>query len=226
VGWDATGHVWTRWSTARIDPYLDRRTWLDTGISAAQMGELIGHVLTHWSDPLRRDTLRRGAAYLVQALESDAETGTANAVSGLTLIGAALLRQQLRLCTRTAWMNTNDQPSAGGGNTQWQIRQLLDHYRIDMAVPTIFANLAAARQQINSATIRRDGLGTAIKMRNDTIHPTAAAAAWTGTAWAEARELMAHYLELTLLAYAGYRGKIKPRTAPGPAGTPEDVPWL
>jgi hypothetical protein len=73
VGWDATGHVWTRWSAGRVDPYRDRRTWLDASIYAAQVGELIGCVLTRWTDPLRRDTLRRGASYLVQALETDAE---------------------------------------------------------------------------------------------------------------------------------------------------------
>jgi hypothetical protein len=191
------------------------------------MAELIGHVLTTWANPLRRDTLSRGAAYLVQALESDAETGIANAVSGLTLIGDALLHRELQLHTRRVWKDTVDQPSAGGGKTQWQIRQLLARFQIDTTVPAAFVTLATAQQQINNAeAVQRDGLGTVIRMRNSSIHPTAAAASWPGTAWAEARELMVHYLELALLAYVDYRGKIKPRTAPRPSGVPEDVPWL
>jgi hypothetical protein len=228
VGWDNTGHVWTRWSVSRVDPYRDRRTWLDASVSSAQMAELIGHVLTNWANALRRDTLSRGAAYLVQALDSDAETGIANAVSGLTLIGDALLRQELQLHTRRAWKETADRPVAGGGNTQWQIRQLLTRSRIDTSVPAAFVNLATAQQQINSAdaAVQRDGLGTVIKMRNSSVHPTAGTASWSGAAWAEARELMVHYLELALLAYVDYKGKIKPRTAPRPSGAPEDVPWL
>ena len=227
VGWDADGQVWTRWSVSRVDPYRDRRTWLDASVSSVQLAELIGHVLTHWADPLRRDTLARGAEYLVQALESDAEAGIANAVSGLTLLGDALLCQELRVHTRRVWKDTSDQAAAGGGNTQWQIRQLLTHFRIDTSVPAMFVNLAAAQQQINNAEgSQRDGLGTVIKMRNASIHPAAGAASRPRTAWFEARELMVHYLELALLAYVGYTGKIKPRTAPRPAGSPEDVPWI
>jgi hypothetical protein len=79
---------------------------------------------------------------------------------------------------------------------------------------------------MNTRSTQRDGLGTAIKIRNSRAHPTAGAAGWSFTQWTEARELLVHYLELSLLAYAGFRGKIKPRTALRPAGVPEDVPWL
>jgi hypothetical protein len=63
-------------------------------------------------------------------------------------------------------------------------------------------------------------------MRNDVVHPTRKRrSGWTYQEWAEAHSLVVHFLELSLLAYIGYRGQYSPRVSVRHAGSVEDMPW-
>ena len=123
VGWRADEPVWARWTAGRVDPYRDDRgSWLDSSITAAQVGQVVGQFLDNWTDLLRRDTLRYAVSYYVQALALDPERGTAAAISGLLLLGRSWLVEDRRVYTSGEWGQMRD---AGGGEAETQIRALL-----------------------------------------------------------------------------------------------------
>ncbi len=195
VGWKDDQPVWARWTAGLVDSFGEPGTWLDASIGGTQAGEVVGRFLESWPDSLSSDTLRYATSYYVQALVLGIELGTAAAVSGLLLLAYSWLVEDKQLYSRTAWEKRMEAES--------QIRALLqlNDCRIDPAVPSAFANLAAVAERLQAAAqpgeAARDGLGCVIKMRNDVIHPTRAKRTkWSFYQWAEASSLAVHFLEL------------------------------
>jgi len=226
VGWKHEQPVWARWTAGQVDTFREPGTWLDASVAAAQAGEVAARFLDCWPDSLRSDTLRYATSYYVQALALGAELGTAAAVSGLLLLGYSWLVEDRHVYSRTAWESLRPEAES-------QVRALLrfSDCRINTAVPGAFANLATVAQQLNAVRkpdeACRDGLGCVIKMRNDVMHPTRKKRTkWSFYQWSEAHSLAVHFLELALLAYAGYRGRHHPRISANRwLGYAEDVPW-
>ncbi len=131
--------------------------------------------------------------------------------------------EENQLYSKTAWGKLSPEAES-------QIGALLkmSDCRINTAVPGGFVHLAAVAEQLGSGGEPRDGLGCVIRMRNDVTHPTRAKRTkWSAYQWAEAHNLVIHFLELALLAYIGYRGRIHPRISANRwLGYTEDVPWL
>lgn len=225
VGWHKEAAAWSRWSAGRVDPYRDVGTWLDSSITARQVGELIGRFLDSCADELRRDTLLYATSYYTQALGKNAEIGIASAISGLQLLGDSWFVEEAKTYTRGAWKELG---------AEGQIRAMLSSAscRVNTLVPHGSDHLAAVAKRLTSNAgqqkLSYDGLDCLIKMRNEVMHPSRnKRLKWTYEEWIEAHELAAHFLELALLAYVGYRGKYHPRTALNRyAGYVEDVPWL
>lgn len=225
VGWQDDEPVWTKWTAGQAEAFGPTHTWLDPMITSRQIGETIGRVLDCWSDSLRRETLFYASSYYLQALSQYAETGTSNAVSGLLLLASSWLVEEKEVCTRTAWDKKK--------TAQGQIRMLLDmpECRINAAVPCGFNYLAEVAQKIYESRERKgacpDGLDCIIRMRNDVVHPThKRRGGWTYQEWIEAHNLVAHFLELSLLSYIGYTGQYHPRIAmERMTGYVEYMPW-
>lgn len=225
VGWRGETAVWSRWTAGRVDPYGYVNTWLDTSIGARQVGELVGRVLDSCVDELRRDTLLYATSYYTQAHNGNAEIGIASALSGLQLLGDSWFVQEKKIYTRGAWNKLGAED---------QIRAMLSSAlcRVSTLVPQGYDHLADVERRLMSNADEQkpyyDGLSCLIKMRNEVMHPSRnKRLKWTFEEWIEAHELATHFLELALLAYVGYRGKIHPRTALNRyAGYVEDVPWL
>lgn len=225
VGWHDETAVWSRWTAGRIDPYRYVNTWLDSSITARQVGELIGRFLESCTDELRRETLLYATSYYTQALGRNAEIGIASAISGLHLLGDSWFVEEAKFYTRGAWKELG---------AEGQIRAMLSsaQCRVSTQVPHGYDHLAAVAKRLNSNATQQkpsyDGLSCLIKMRNEVMHPSRnKRLKWTFEEWIEAHELAAHYLELALLAYVGYCGQYHPRTALNRyAGYVEDVPWL
>jgi hypothetical protein len=77
------------------------------------------------------------------------------------------LVDELGLHTKTAWHDPKQ------FNTEAQIRALLDHCKLDSAVPPAFTELAQVRAILLADSGKtRDGLGCLIAMRNHVVHPT------------------------------------------------------
>lgn len=223
VGWHDDEPVWAWWTAGRIDSFREYGSWLDASIGGPQAGEVIGQFLKRWPDRLSSDTLRYATSYYVQALGLGVELGTAAAVSGLLLLAYSWLVEENQLYSKTAWGNLRPEAES-------QIGALLkmSDCRINTVVPAAFAHLAAVAEQLDADGQPRDGLGCVIRMRNDVIHPTRTKRTkWSAYQWAEAHSLAVHFLELALLAYIGYRGRIHPRISANRwLGYTEDVSWL
>lgn len=223
IGWHDDKPVWAWWTAGRVDSFHEHGSWLDGSIGAAQASEVIGRFLQRWPDLLSSDTLRYATSYYVQALALGVELGTAAAVSGLLLLAYSWLVEEKSLYSKTAWENLKPQ-------AEKQIRALLQmsDCRINPAVPAAFDHLAVVAQQLNVGGQLRDGLGCVIKLRNDVIHPTQTKRTkWSAYQWTEAHNLAIHFLEMALLAYIGYRGRVHPRISANRwLGYTEDVPWL
>jgi hypothetical protein len=221
VGWDDGKPVWVWWTAGRVDSFREPGGWLDGSIGGFQAGEVIGRFLRRWPDGLSRDTLRYATSYYVQALALGVELGTAAAVSGLLLLAYSWLVEERQLYSKSAW---------GKLRSESQIRALLNmsDCRINPAVPAAFAHLESVASQLAAEGPAPDGLGCVIRLRNDVIHPTRSKrTTWSAYQWAEGRSLAVHFLELALLAYIGYRGRVHPRISANRwLGYTEDVPWL
>jgi hypothetical protein len=225
VGWRGEMAVWSRWTVGRVDPYRYVNTWLDTSITAHQVGELVGRFLDSCVDELRQDTLLYATSYYTQALGRNAEIGITSAISGLHLLGDSWFVEEAKIYTRGAWKTLG---------AEGQIRAMLSSTlcRVSTVVPQGYNHLADVERRLTSSADEHkpyyDGLSCLIKMRNEVMHPSRnKRLKWTFEEWIEAHELATHFLELALLAYVGYRGKIHPRTALNRyAGYVEDVPWL
>jgi hypothetical protein len=223
VGWQYDKPVWAWWTAGRVEGFREPGSWLDGSIGGFQAGEVIGRFLERWQDGLSRDTLRYATSYYVQALALGVELGTAAAVSGLLLLAYSWLVEEKQLYTKKDWGKLRPE-------TESQIRALLrmSDCRINTAMPTAFVHLAAVAKQLATGGPVRDGLGCVIRLRNDVIHPTRSKrTTWSAYQWAEGYGLAVHFLELALLAYIGYRGRIHPRISANRwLGYTEDVPWL
>ena len=223
VGWHDEKPVWAWWTAGRVDSFREPGSWLDASIGGSQAGEVIGRFLQRWPDSLSSDTLRYATSYYVQALGLGVELGTAAAVSGLLLLAYSWLVEEKQLFTISAWGKLRPEAES-------QIGALLNmsDCRINPAVPAAFAHLAGVAEQLDVGGQPRDGLSCVIRMRNDVIHPTRTKRTkWSVYQWAEAHGLAVHFLEMALLAYIGYRGRIHPRISANRwLGYTEDVPWL
>lgn len=223
IGWRSEVPVWTRWGFRGVDPFRTMGTWLDHSVMSVQVGELIGRILESWDDELRRDTLRDAASYLVQGQSGHAELGITLPISGLTLLSYSHLVEELGTHSKRRWTRLG---VAG------QIRALVTSLRSmpDLTVPADLVYLEALRARLaaKSSEPDLDGLGCIIKMRNAVMHPTRGERAdWTYEEIIEGFLFATHLFEMTLLAYAGYRGRVHPRIASEQmAGYLEDVPWV
>jgi hypothetical protein len=224
VGWKDETPVWAQWTAGRVDAYRDPGTWLDSSITARQVGEVVGRFLDSWSNDLRRDTLLYSTGYYVQALDRHAEISVASAVSGLLLLGVSWFVEQEGRFTHGEWKSLG---------MEGQIRTMLESAscRVNTSIPTRFNYLAAATDRLRALAgpqkAHYDGLTCLIKMRNDILHPTSKKRiSWSYEEWVEAYLLAVHFLELSILAYIGYRGRYHPRIGTVHAGFVEDVPWL
>ena len=133
------------------------------------------------------------------------------------------LVEEKQLYSKTAWGKLSPEAES-------QIRELLkmSDCCINTVVPSAFAHLATVAKQLGAGDRPRDGLSCVIRMRNDVIHPTRTKRTkWSAYQWAEAHNLAVHFLELALLAYIGYRGRIHPGVSANRwLGYTQDAPWL
>lgn len=222
IGFRTQEPVWASWAVGRIDPFRDPGTWLDQSVASTQVGELIGRTLEAWDNELRRDTLRDAVSYLVQSQVGQAELGITLPVSGLTLLSYSYLVEETDSLSKSNWK----EPGVPG-----QVRNLLTSLGVatDFAVPTDLPHLEDLRGRISARSGKPvgDGLGCIIKMRNAIMHPKRGERAdWTYEEIVEGYLYATHLLEMALLAYVGYRGKVHPRiVSERMAGYLEDVPW-
>jgi hypothetical protein len=230
VGWQGGSATWARWMPDRIDSVREVGAFLDASKGHAQLRELIERVLSYCDSEDRRDVLQYATSYYITATyDVDVEMRVALPISGLQLLAYRRFVEEQQKYTNADWANLSKSDPLDRGNTELEIRALLDDCKASTAIPAHFRHLQAVSASLPPLKNKslRDALGTVVNMRNKIIHPTKGRPSrWTGVQWWEAGAFATNALLLSILNTVGYEGVYRsPLQSVVFTGAVNRVPW-
>jgi hypothetical protein len=214
VGLDMNGNaVWTVWRHENIDPYRGCHRLADPTI-VAHLPALFAAVMSRWADPFERKVVERAIDYYVEANAPDPiELAVSAAQAGLELLAWTELVEDTRQYTGKQYKRRDAHEN---------MSELLDGHSISTALPNNLKTLRTQAAKHHCAT----GPEIVTRMRNGVIHPSRSKPTFPYQAWEDAWRLVMHYLQLALLAYAGYQGTQRdPLSDNKGPGDVQQVPW-
>jgi hypothetical protein len=108
-----------------------------------------------------------------------------------------------------------------GGNATDRFRRAFSHLKLPIAIPTRMSTLSAGRRRGAWSDLPE----AVVKVRNELTHPKARLPIKVGTVVATVWQIAQWYIELFILALAGYRGVYSNRLLTRWRGAVERVPW-
>ncbi len=206
---DSDKAIWTQWAIRATDTTGGVGTWFDAH-HPESLNAIFGPFLELWRNEDLRKVLIRVISWYVEAQDLDP-------------VEAAMPAAQIALETLAATIPLNpelDDPSLGSNAADKQAR-LLRRLGIPLDIPAELQDLQGA----SGAKPWRHGPEAITHLRNDITHPRQDRA-WTSPAMIEAWKLSLWYIELSLLAWLGYRGQHNRRTRVNRwVGLVDPVPW-
>lgn len=231
VGWRQEAPVWTQWRRERIDSVRPSGQFLDRYAGHTQVAELIERVVDFCDIDDRMEVLQYAVSYYITATyDADDELRVALPVSGMQLLAYRRFVEERQSFTNNQWADLGKADSLGRGQTECEIRRLLDDCNIATGLPSQFANLqkvSAALPALKDGS-PRDALGCVISMRNKIIHPTKALpSTWDAYQWWEAASYAVDAFLLSILNTIGYTGQYRSAVATNVStGVTNPVPWV
>ncbi len=205
--------VWTVWQHEVVDPYRGCHRLADPA-TIAHLPALFAAVMSRWADPFERKVVTRAIDYYVEANAPDPiELAVSAAQAGVELLAWTELVEDARRYTGKQYKRRKAHEN---------MAELLTGHSISTALPNNVKALAIEAHKHNCAT----GPEIVTRMRNGVIHPSRKKPRFATPVWIDAWRLVMHYLQLVLLAYAGYQGTHRdPLSDEKGPGQVEQVPW-
>ena len=208
--------VWAEFDNWVIDEPTAVTTWLP---QRPDLNDMFKGFVARWENEDWRDPLTTAIAWYVEANSSRLanEARIVLAQCALELLANFTLVETERLFAKTDY----EKLSAAG-----RIRALCHYLKIPPDIPSHLSDLKVLR---DSETI--DGAGVVVRVRNALVHAAERKRKFiqlvSGSQRFQAAQLSLQYVELTLLALFGYRGKYARRGWQGWRGDEEaPVPWV
>ncbi len=212
-GQDKNGEeVWQAWGLQPTSPWRHTSSWF-TGLRAVEMLPSISNeFFKKFKEPLWEQTIRRAIYWYIQS----------NTFSGLD---GSIILGQTALETLSWNLLVNDRRAMDKGafkktNAANQIRLLLSFCQIPLNVPASCTALNKLSKEYNLD----DGPAVITFVRNKIVHPSKTTI--PSEVYNEARSLMLHYVELSLLSILSYSKIYSNRLTAQWEGEVENVPWI
>jgi len=209
TGRDSDRPIWTHWAIRATDTTGGVGTWFDTH-HPESLNAIFAPFLELWRNEDLRRVLIRVISWYVEAQDLDP-------------VEAAVPAAQIALETLAATVPLKpelDDPALGSNAAGKQAR-LLKRLGIPLDIPAELQELKLA----SGSKPWRHGPEAITHLRNDITHPRQDRA-WTSPAMIDAWKLSLWYLELSMLAWLGYRGQHNRRTRINRSvGLVDPVPW-